>query len=132
MFGARLIVSFVLLIFIADAINVDVLYAMAIGDLQFQDNPDIFDSQFDSTPVCPAPTIATHGPRNSTLAQRALNHKFRGTIILEDIDSPTVLDGTVSSNLLSSVLEFFVQKDHNSSSAILSFDRTISFQRLLI
>jgi hypothetical protein len=127
------------LIFFADTINADILYAAIIGDIQFQDNPLILDSATDSTSVVPD----IHSPHinyfelakydgGATQISRHIIPKFFGTTIIEDEDSPTVLDGATTSSLTYVFHNQFARLQIDEESAVTTLDRTITYSRLMI
>ena len=136
---ARMGALFTVLVFFADTINVDILYAAIIGDVQFQDNPLILDSATDSTSIVPdihAPHINYYelakyddGP---TQISRHIIPKFLGTTIIEDEDSPTVLDGANTETLTYDIQSYFTLGKIDSESAVTTLDRTITYGCLLI
>jgi hypothetical protein len=136
---ARMGALFTVLVFFADTINVDILYAAIIGDVQFQDNPLILDSATDSTSIVPTiqpPHINYYelakydgGP---TQISRHIVPKFLGTTIIEDEDSPTVLDGATTSSLTYVFHNQFARTRIDEESAVTTLDRTITYSRLMI
>lgn len=88
-----------ILVFFSDTININILYAAIIGDVQFQDNPYILDSATDSTNVAPNVVkphvnyfaLAKYNEGRTNLSQHTTS-KFSGTTIIEDEDSPGVLE----------------------------------------
>ena len=136
---ARVGAIFTILVFFGDTINVDILYAAIIGDVQFQDNPLILDSATDGTSVVPTiqpPHINYYelakydgGPTN---ASRHVVPRFFGTTIIEDEDSPTVLDGANTESLTYDIQSYFTEAKIDSESAVTTLDRTITYGCLLI
>lgn len=130
---------FTLLIFFADTINADILYAAIIGDIQFQDNPLILDSATDSTSVVPDClahhvnyfAAAKYDGGSSNLHRHVVPHFF-GTTIIEDADSPGVLDGASTETLTYDIQSYFTLGKIESESAVTTLDRTITYSRLLI
>ena len=134
---ARVGALFTVLVFFADTINADILYAAIKGDVRFQDNPLILDSATDGTSV--VPDIAP--PDYFKLAKfdggaksvsKTVQYKFPGTTILEDVDSPTVLDGASTQTLTYEALPSYTHETIDETSAITTLDRTITYSRLLI
>jgi hypothetical protein len=130
---------FTVFIFFADTINADILYAAIIGDVQFLDNPLILDSATDSTSVVPdvlQPHVnyfaAAKYDGGATNVHRHIIPRFFGTTIIEDADSPAVLDGECTANLTYDLHTFFIQDKIESQSAVTTLDRTITYGRLLI
>ena len=128
-----------ILIFFADTINADILYAAIIGDVQFQDNPLILDSASDSTSVVPD----IHSPHinyfelakydgGATKISRHVIPRFFGTTIIEDEDSPTVLDGATTATFTFSILRYDPTLQIEQASATPTLDRTITYGCLLI
>jgi len=137
--GLRLFTLAVTFICLMDAINVDVIYAALGGDMRYQDNPAIVDSQFDSGVLQLDASqsffqhfdqsISRH-QRDRTVLQAPI--KFLGTVIYEDVDSPTVLDGATTSTLIYYLLPTTPFQKVRSEGALAAFDRPISFLQLLI
>ena len=127
------------LIFFADTINADILYAAIIGQVQFEDNPLIIDSATDSTSIVPAIAkphinyfqLASHDGGAKQIAPHVI-HKFHGTTISEDEDSPTVLDGANTLSLTYVVHHYFAQAQTREESTVPTLDRTIAYGCLLI
>lgn len=120
-----------------DAVNADVLYASARGDVHFQDNPLIVDSQFDTSSVTATPVGATSIYRTAVLSHHSgiestVFFHFLGTTLYEDVDSPTVLDGASTSTLTYHILPSIVKFKIERESVVTPLDRTISFLQLLI
>ncbi len=137
-FGRAIALS-ALLTFTMDALNVDVLLAAVIGQVSFQDNPEILDSAFDTTPVASASAIhaaqglpSTAPSRQQSVSGTRILHAFQGTIIVEDVDSPTVLDGSNTEMLVHDVQHRYSKPVPSEHSTVLITDRTISFLRILI
>jgi hypothetical protein len=136
---AQLGALFTLLIFFADTINVDILYAAIIGDIRFDDNPLILDSATDSTSVIPdvlQPHVnffaAAKYDGGSSNIHRHIVPRFFGTTIIEDADSPAVLDGESTENLTYDIKSYFTQSKIDEQSAVTTLDRTITYGCLLI
>ena len=136
---AQLGALFTVLIFFADTINADILYAAIIGDVQFQDNPLILDSATDSTSVIPDClahhvnyfAVAKYDGGSSNI-HRHIVPRFFGTTIIEDADSPGVLDGASTETLTYDIQSYFTQAKIDEQSAVTTLDRTITYSRLLI
>ena len=136
---AQLGALFTLLIFFADTINVDILYAAIIGDIRFDDNPLIIDSACDSTSVIPDVlqphvnyfAVAKYDGGASNIHGHAKS-RFFGTTIIEDVDSPAVLDGESTDNLTYDLQSYYTRAKIDSESAVTTLDRTITYSRLLI
>ena len=136
---ARIGALFTVLVFFADTINVDILYAAVIGDIRFEDNPLILDSATDSTSIVPdihAPHInyyelAKYDGGASNISRHVIP-RFLGTTITEDEDSPTVLDGATTQSLTYVFHTPFTRIQIDEESAVTTLDRTISYGRLLI
>jgi hypothetical protein len=136
---AQLGALFTLLVFFADTINVDILYAAIIGDIRFDDNPLILDSATDSTSVIPdilQPHVnyfaaAKYDGGASNIHGHAKS-RFFGTTIIEDVDSPAVLDGESTDNLTYDIKSYFTQTKVDEVSAVTTLDRTITYSRLQI
>jgi hypothetical protein len=136
---AQLGALFTLLIFFADTINADILYAAIIGDVQFEDNPLILDSATDSTSVVPDAFqahvnyfAAAKYDGGTSNVHRHVVPRFFGTTIIEDADSPAVLDGESTENLTYDFKSYFTQTKIDEESAVTTLDRTITYSRLLI
>jgi hypothetical protein len=130
---------FTLLVFFADTINVDILYAAIIGDIRFDDNPLILDSASDSTSVIPdvlQPHVnyfaAAKFDGGASNIHRHAKSRFFGTTIIEDEDSPAVLDGESTANLTYDLQSYYTQAKIDEQSAVTTLDRTITYARLLI
>ncbi len=130
---------FTLLIFFADTINADILYAAIIGDIRFDDNPLILDSATDSTSVVPdalQPHVnyfaAAKFDGGASNIHRHVVPRFFGTTIIEDADSPAVLDGESTENLTYDIKSYYTQAKIEELSAVTTLDRTITYSRLLI
>jgi hypothetical protein len=128
-----------LLVFFADTINVDILYAAIIGDIRFDDNPLILDSATDSTSVIPdilQPHVnyfaAAKYDGGASNVHRHVMPRFFGTTIIEDADSPAVLDGESTGNLTYDLQSYYTQAKIDEQSAVTTLDRTITYNRLLI
>jgi hypothetical protein len=123
-----------MLTYLMDAINVDVIYASIVGDMHYHDNPAILDSQFDSgVPLAPSSIlgIQVQAEQHSAAAVQA-PLKFSGTIVYEDVDSPTVLDGESTSDLVYELKAYVSAPDPVVQDVTPLVDRTISFLRILI
>ncbi len=131
---------FTILVFFADAINVNILYAAIIGNFQFQDNPLILDSATDTTSVVPNVVrphinyfvVCKYDGGATTLSKLP---KFYGTKIIEDEDSPTILDGCSSTATLTYDIRSYapIEEAALPASALSpTLDRTITFGRLQI
>ena len=131
---------FTILVFFADAINVNILYAAIIGEIQFQDNPLILDSASDSTSVAPNVVqphinyfeVCKFAGGATTLSPIP---KFHGSTIIEDEDSPTILDGCSSTATLTYDLRSYAPTEESAlpaSALSPTLDRTITFGRLQI
>ena len=135
---ARLVSLATVLIFFADTINADILFAAIVGDIRFADNPLILDSATDGTSVIPDNhTSHFHVVQPTSKADagtfsRHLIPRFFGTTVTEDEDSPTVLDGATTATINVSVAPDHLAPKLVQSSPIPSFDRTITYGRLLI
>ena len=137
---ARMGALLTVVVFFADTINADILYAAIAGDVQFQDNPLILDSSTDSTSVIPA-SLAPHvnyfqlakfdNGKQKQVGNRLLTH-FHGTTIIEDVDSPSVLDGETTATLSYSVAVYDPTLIVREEGAIATLDRTITYSRLQI
>ncbi len=129
-----------ILVFFSDTINVNILYAAILGDVQFQDNPYILDSATDSTNI--APNIVTPhvnyfelakfdgGPTN---VSRHGAQNFCGTTIVEDEDSPGTLAGDSTATLTYDIRSYAPTEAatlHERAAPVL--DRTITFGCLQI
>jgi hypothetical protein len=131
----RMVLFFVVFCFIADALNLDVLYAAATGAVSFEDNPDILDSVFDTTPAHPPETVQNAQltlPLGKKTFSKNVTHIFDGTIIAEDADSPTVLDAFTSEAITSRTLPVLYSSSEERGSADITFDRTTRFLCILI
>jgi len=119
-------------LFTMDAINIDVLYAEAQEHYAYHDNPSIVDSQFDTT--FQAIPYTSQGTSIQNIAKVKFNNhlKFKGAILYEDIDSPTVLDGTSTQTLITSFRSYFIGYSAPEHTVHTTFDRTISYLCLLI
>ncbi len=131
---ARVLACVVMMTYLLDAINIDVIYAAVTGDMHYHDNPAILDSQFDSGTTADAPSVvgipvqlASH---SATTLQAPV--KFSGTIVYEDVDSPTVLDGESQSDLVYEIAVYISAPEPTRALVIPLVDRTISFLRILI
>lgn len=137
---AQGIALFTVLVFFADTINADILYAAIIGDVQFQDNPLILDSATDSTNIIPEAlqphvnyfAIAKYEHSGATNVKRHHTPKFFGTTILEDVDSPGVLDGATTETLTYEFQSYFTLARIDEPSAMTTHDRTITYGCLQI
>ena len=58
--------------------------------------------------------------------------RFFGTTIIEDVDSPAVLDGESTANLTYDLHSYFTKAKIDSESAVTTLDRKITYSRLLI
>ncbi len=130
---------FTVLVFFADTINADILYAAIVGDVQFQDNPLILDSATDSTSVVPdcfAHHVnyfaASKYDEGATNVHRHIVPRFFGTTIIEDADSPGVLDGASTATLTYDFQSYYIKAKIEEQSAVTTLDRTITYSRLLI
>jgi hypothetical protein len=128
-----------ILVFFADTINADILYAAIIGEVQFQDNPLILDSATDGTSVIPdalQPHInyyaAAKYDGGASTIQRHVVPRFLGTTIVEDVDSPGVLDGSTTETLNYDFQSYFIQAKIDEESALTTLDRTIAYGCLQI
>ena len=136
--SARLIALFTVFVFFMDTINIDVLYAGMKGNIRFEDNPLILDSQFDTTPVAQNTGNTTNyfSLVKSTATRTELSSKsikkFFGTTIIEDVDSPTVLDGSSTATLEYYLRPFFIFSEVQKPCPPTIFNRTITFLCLLI
>jgi hypothetical protein len=127
------------LIFFADTINADILYAAIVGQVRFEDNPLILDSATDQTSVVPdivRPHInyfqlANYDGGAKEFARHSVP-QFHGTTISEDEDSPTVLDGATTQSLTYVVRTYFAHITIDQESAVPTLDRTITYGCLLI
>jgi hypothetical protein len=127
------------LVFFADTINADILYAAIIGDVQFQDNPLILDSATDATSVIPAQFVHANyfalakfdSPQSKHMSQPGTHH-FYGTTIQEDEDSPTVLDGATTATLTFSIRSYDPSPMPELHSTRYALDRTTRFGVMLI
>jgi hypothetical protein len=134
----RIIAVLNILVFFADTINADILFAAIIGNVQFQDNPLILDSASDSTSV--APTILRPHINYFEAAKYAggttrlsVVPRFLGTTIIEDVDSPSVLDGETTAILTYNIRSYAPMEEAlPPASAPTSLDRTITFGCLQI
>jgi hypothetical protein len=127
------------LVFFADTINADILCAAIIGDIRFDDNPLILDSATDSTSVIPdalQPHVnyyaAARYDGGASNVHRHVVPRFLGTTIIEDVDSPGVLDGASTDTLNFDIQSYYTQTKIDEESAITTLDRTIAYSRLLI
>jgi hypothetical protein len=126
------------LIFFLDTINADIIYAAIIGDVRFEDNPLILDSATDSTSVIPNTAqpnyfqLAKFDGGSATNVHKHVLPRFLGTTIIEDADSPTVLDGATTQTLTFVVTSYFAQLKVAGESTIPTLDRTITYGCLLI
>jgi hypothetical protein len=130
---ARVVACVVMMTYLLDAINVDVIYAAVSGDMHYHDNPEILDSQFDSGCVATATVLGVAVQptgHSSTTVQAPV--KFTGTIVYEDVDSPTVLDGESQHDLVYEIAVYVSAPEPDPASVTPSMDRTISFLRILI
>jgi len=129
-----------ILVFFADAINVNILYAAILGNFQFQDNPYILDSASDATSVVPnvvRPHINYFEVAKYDGGRTSISNipKFHGTTIIEDEDSPTILDGCSSTATLTYDIRSYapIEEAALPASALSpTLDRTITFGRLQI
>jgi hypothetical protein len=136
---ARMGALLTILIFFADTINADILYAAIIGDVQFQDNPLILDSASDATSVVPNVVqphvnyfaLAKYDGGATTIARHAAP-RFHGTTIIEDEDSPSVLDGGTTATLTYDIQSYYTQATIDEKSALTTLDRTITYGCLQI
>jgi hypothetical protein len=136
---ARLGSLITILIFFADTVNADILYAAIAGQIRFEDNPLILDSATDSTSIIPDIArphvnyfqLAKLDGGAKQLAQHSVP-RFFGTTITEDEDSPTVLDGATTQSLTFVFQTYFAQTKIDKESAVPTLDRTITYGRLLI
>ena len=136
---ARMGLLLTLLIFFADTINADIIYAAVIGHVRFEDNPLILDSSTNSTNIIPDVVkphinyfqLAKHdsGAKQVT---RHIDLRFFGTIIAEDEDSPTVLDGATTQSLTFVFQTYFSHIKTAEEGTIPTLDRTVTYGRLLI
>ena len=137
---ARLGALLTAFVFFADAINADILYAAAIGDLQFQDNPYILDSGTDSTSVVPVQfvphtnyfALAHFDDGSAKQLSQVPHHVFQGTVVVEDVDSPSVLDGETTSSLKFSLHHYCPVLKIDCPDRQPLLDRTIGFGVMLI
>ncbi len=137
---AQSIAIFTVLVFFADTINADILYAAILGDVQFQDNPLILDSATDSTSIIPDAllphanyfSLAKFDQGGTKTVKGHRLPKFFGTTILEDVDSPGVLDGATTETLTFEFQSYFTLARIDESSAVTTLDRTITFASLKI
>ena len=124
----------VMLTYLCDAINIDVIYAAISGDMQYHDNPAILDSQFDTGNT--ATLIQLPGGHTATNAHTDqvlyAPQKCVGTIVYEDVDSPTVLDADSQTDLVYEVSNYTRCPDPAPLIVHTPLDRTISFLRILI
>ncbi|MDP4198234.1 MAG: hypothetical protein Q8922_04945 [Bacteroidota bacterium] len=136
---ARVVSIITVLVFFADTINADILYAAIKGDVRFDDNPLILDSATDGTGVIPASLV----PHTNYFAlakydggakqiSRHIIPRFHGTTIIEDADSPSVLDGATTATLTFSCFQYDPTLKIDQASATPMLDRTITYSRLLI
>jgi len=131
---------FTILVFFADAINVNILYAAIIGNFQFQDNPYILDSATDATSVVPnvvRPHINYFEVCKFAGGATAITAipTFHGNTIIEDEDSPTILDGCSSTATLTYDIRSYAPTEESALPASVpspTLDRTITFGRLQI
>ncbi len=136
---ARLLALLSIFVFFLDTINADILYAALAGDVRFEDNPLIVDSATDQTSVVPALAVhvnyfalAKYDGGSSSMAKRIIP-RFYGMTILEDVDSPTVLDGESTESLTASTVKHsFANPRSAGASLFATRDRTITYGRLLI
>ena len=136
---ARLGSLITVLVFFADTINADILYAAIIGQVRFEDNPLILDSATDSTSIVPdvvKPHINYFQLAQCDGGAKQLGEhsvpRFLGTTITEDEDSPTVLDGATTQSLTFVFQTYFARAPIPETSAIPTLDRTIAYGCLLI
>lgn len=130
--GLTLTIIFICLM---DAINVDVIFAAVSGNMRYQDNPAITDSQFDTGSATQAyiNIFAQAAPINHLPASKiAITYKFLGTTIYEDVDSPTVLDGGSTVSLIYCIRAYKGDAANSYAHVRPTLDRTISFLRILI
>lgn len=136
---AQLGALFTVLVFFLDTINADILYAAIRGEIRFQDNPLILDSATDATSVVPD-AVAPHinyfqlakydgGPKQLSQHRQP---RFHGTTIIEDEDSPTVLDGATTDTLTYDIVSYYTQAKIEEESALTTLDRTITYGCLQI
>lgn len=137
---ARLGALLTVLVFFADTINADILYAAIMGDVRFEDNPLILDSATDATSVVPNVTqahpnyfeLAKYNDSGAKQVHRAVIPRFYGTTILEDVDSPSVLDGETTDALTFSLHSYDPALKFDRANTPTTLDRTITYSRLLI
>lgn len=128
-----------ILVFFADTINADILYAAIIGDVRFEDNPLILDSATDGTSVIPVAIqphtnyfqLAKYDGGAKKMSQHAIP-RFHGTTITEDADSPSVLDGSTTAAFTFSILPSDPVVQIRRERASPTLDRTITYGCLLI
>ncbi|HEX5316647.1 MAG TPA: hypothetical protein VFX22_08350 [Candidatus Kapabacteria bacterium] len=129
-----------ILVFFADTINVNIIYAAIVGNFQFQDNPYILDSASDATSIIPNVVrphinyfkVAKYDGGRTTVSTIP---KFHGTTIVEDEDSPTILDGCSSTATLTYDIRSYAPTEEAAlpiSELSPTLDRTITFGRLQI
>lgn len=125
-------------VFLLDTINADVLIAAIAGEIRFEDNPLILDSQFDATRAGDGVHVHTNAFELAKFdggAKCLHSHatpRFFGTTIIEDVDSPTVLDGASTATLNYSIKPDFRHSEAITETPPTTIDRTISFSCLLI
>lgn len=121
------------LLFVADTVNVDVIYASLFGRVIFVDNPDIEDSLFDtgsenySAAQVNALSRDMHTtPRELSGAKKDIGiHK-----VYEDIDSLCIQDAQTSLRIEKTLT--YLTESECKNTFFLPIDRVIRFRQLLI
>ena len=137
----RVVALLNILVFFSDTINVNILYAAIIGDVQFQDNPYILDSATDTTSIAPNVTsphvnyfaVAKYAERHNTTVAHHAKSTFSGSTIIEDEDSPGVLECDSTATLNYEIRSYAPTEAATLQERTLStLDRTITFGCLQI
>ncbi|HET9137467.1 MAG TPA: hypothetical protein VFO76_12600 [Candidatus Kapabacteria bacterium] len=119
-------------VFLADTINIGVIYSSLFGTVEFVDDSDIFDSLFDvggST----ASAIATYQGSTAPMSieRNAVERSSSGVhTVLEDIDSQGIEDAQTPVTISDRIS--YYHESQEAIAATVTFDRTLHFRQFLI
>jgi hypothetical protein len=131
----RLLTALFFFIYTADTLNLNVLYAAVVGQIEFVDNPDVEDSLFDiSTPTASPATFITYTSSkipvsDVTIAKTSANFRTR---VYEDIDAVGIDDAHTSADFVVALLPYPPNTSEYAHTTDLIIDRIIAFRQLLI
>lgn len=119
-------------VFLADTVNIGVLYSSLFGNIEFVDDADIVDSLFD---VGNSTTSAIGSYQGSTAAmsldRTAVEHTPSGIHkVYEDIDSQGIEDAQTPVTISERIS--YYHESQQATAATVTFDRTLLFRQFLI